>query len=308
MAYLEALWRRVRRDDQTHVALLCGDAGSGKTRLGERAGPTGGARRHGRARHLPGVRRHGRGPGGGRGAPPARPGRRRRGHGPGPFAGGQHRRVAAGHRPGRPADRSSSGVSSGSSRRRARRARSSSSSTTCTAAARHAQHAERARRAAVAIADPRCSWSAGASRATGWPASRPRRPSAWRRSDRPTPPTWPGPSSATSPSPPRRPTSSWSGPAATRSTCGSWCAWRGQGVARRRRRLLPAGLGRRPSRPRCRRCWRPDSTPSGRRRSWCSSTPPCSATAATADQICRSGPARVRGGPAVARRERPAAP
>ena len=33
MAYLEALWHRVRRDDQTHVTLLCGDAGSGKTRL-----------------------------------------------------------------------------------------------------------------------------------------------------------------------------------------------------------------------------------------------------------------------------------
>ena len=33
MAYLEALWRRVRRDGQTHVTVLCGEAGSGKSRL-----------------------------------------------------------------------------------------------------------------------------------------------------------------------------------------------------------------------------------------------------------------------------------
>jgi tetratricopeptide (TPR) repeat protein len=33
MAYLEALWHRVRRDDQTHMTLLCGEAGSGKSRL-----------------------------------------------------------------------------------------------------------------------------------------------------------------------------------------------------------------------------------------------------------------------------------
>ncbi len=33
LAYLEAQWRRVRRDLQTNVVLLCGDAGSGKTRL-----------------------------------------------------------------------------------------------------------------------------------------------------------------------------------------------------------------------------------------------------------------------------------
>jgi class 3 adenylate cyclase/tetratricopeptide (TPR) repeat protein len=33
MSYLEALWHRVCRDEQAHVALLCGDAGSGKTRL-----------------------------------------------------------------------------------------------------------------------------------------------------------------------------------------------------------------------------------------------------------------------------------
>jgi len=33
MSYLEALWRRVCRDEQAHIALLCGDAGSGKTRL-----------------------------------------------------------------------------------------------------------------------------------------------------------------------------------------------------------------------------------------------------------------------------------
>jgi class 3 adenylate cyclase/tetratricopeptide (TPR) repeat protein len=33
MAYLTAIWHRVCRDHQTQVALLCGDAGSGKTRL-----------------------------------------------------------------------------------------------------------------------------------------------------------------------------------------------------------------------------------------------------------------------------------
>ena len=33
IAYLEAIWRRVCREGQTHVALLCGDAGSGKSRL-----------------------------------------------------------------------------------------------------------------------------------------------------------------------------------------------------------------------------------------------------------------------------------
>jgi class 3 adenylate cyclase/tetratricopeptide (TPR) repeat protein len=33
LAYLEALWRRVYRDGQAQVAMLCGDAGSGKTRL-----------------------------------------------------------------------------------------------------------------------------------------------------------------------------------------------------------------------------------------------------------------------------------
>jgi class 3 adenylate cyclase len=33
IAYLEASWRRVCRDGQTHVTLLCGDAGSGKSRL-----------------------------------------------------------------------------------------------------------------------------------------------------------------------------------------------------------------------------------------------------------------------------------
>ena len=33
MAYLEALWHRVRRDGQTHVTVLCGEAGSGKSRL-----------------------------------------------------------------------------------------------------------------------------------------------------------------------------------------------------------------------------------------------------------------------------------
>jgi class 3 adenylate cyclase/tetratricopeptide (TPR) repeat protein len=33
LAYLEALWHRVRRDGQPHVTLLCGDAGSGKSRL-----------------------------------------------------------------------------------------------------------------------------------------------------------------------------------------------------------------------------------------------------------------------------------
>ncbi len=33
MAYLEALWHRVRRDTQTHMTLLCGEAGSGKSRL-----------------------------------------------------------------------------------------------------------------------------------------------------------------------------------------------------------------------------------------------------------------------------------
>jgi len=33
LAFLEAQWRRVRRDGQAHVVLVCGDAGSGKTRL-----------------------------------------------------------------------------------------------------------------------------------------------------------------------------------------------------------------------------------------------------------------------------------
>ncbi len=33
LAFLGAQWRRVRRDGQPHVVLLCGDAGSGKTRL-----------------------------------------------------------------------------------------------------------------------------------------------------------------------------------------------------------------------------------------------------------------------------------
>jgi class 3 adenylate cyclase len=33
LAYLEALWRRVSRDGEAQVALLCGEAGSGKTRL-----------------------------------------------------------------------------------------------------------------------------------------------------------------------------------------------------------------------------------------------------------------------------------
>jgi class 3 adenylate cyclase/tetratricopeptide (TPR) repeat protein len=33
LAYLEALWRRVYRDGEAQVALLCGEAGSGKTRL-----------------------------------------------------------------------------------------------------------------------------------------------------------------------------------------------------------------------------------------------------------------------------------
>ena len=33
LAYLESLWRRVHRDGEAQVALLCGEAGSGKTRL-----------------------------------------------------------------------------------------------------------------------------------------------------------------------------------------------------------------------------------------------------------------------------------
>jgi predicted ATPase len=33
LAFLAAQWRRVRRDGQPHVVLLCGEAGSGKTRL-----------------------------------------------------------------------------------------------------------------------------------------------------------------------------------------------------------------------------------------------------------------------------------
>jgi len=35
LAYLDALWRRVGRDHQTQVVLLCGEAGSGKTRLAD---------------------------------------------------------------------------------------------------------------------------------------------------------------------------------------------------------------------------------------------------------------------------------
>ena len=33
LAFLEAQWRRVSRDRQAHVILVCGDAGSGKSRL-----------------------------------------------------------------------------------------------------------------------------------------------------------------------------------------------------------------------------------------------------------------------------------
>ena len=39
LAFLEAQWRRVCRDRQPQVVVVCGDAGSGKTRADHRAGP-----------------------------------------------------------------------------------------------------------------------------------------------------------------------------------------------------------------------------------------------------------------------------
>ena len=75
LAYLESLWRRVRRDGQAQVALLCGEAGSGKTRLVRRAGPPDATRGLRGMGDVPGLRAGGRPAGGRRGAAPAGLGR-----------------------------------------------------------------------------------------------------------------------------------------------------------------------------------------------------------------------------------------
>ena len=101
LAFLEAQWRRVCRDRQPQVVVVCGDAGSGKTRVTAELAARGGRRGDRDPCRLPRLRRHGWGACRGRGPSPVGPGVRRRRHRPGPVARRGPRPITAVDRSGR---------------------------------------------------------------------------------------------------------------------------------------------------------------------------------------------------------------
>ncbi len=218
LAYLESLWRRVHRDGEAQVALLCGEAGSGKTRLVREL-----ARRTQPEGSLIWATYPAYGPVGG----PRVAAEVLRQLG----SAGDEDVMARVRSLVGPAEQSLQAIDpaglqqeqlwalAGSWRRRAPTVRCSSSSTTCTAAPRRRSTSSSASAPAWAGLRSCCCSSGGATRATGWAACHRPEPCAWHRLPPKTPPISPPPSSARSRSP-RRPSTSWSnGRAATPCTC-----------------------------------------------------------------------------------------
>ena len=116
----------------------------------------------------------------------------------------------------------------------------------------------------LSISDPADPGRSERTQRLAGPLSRPRPRFGWPRSDRPTPPTWPAPSSRQAACPRGRGLPRRAGRREPALLAGAGAHGAGRGFARRRRRLLPARLGGVGPGHACRRCWRPAWTPWGR--------------------------------------------